>query len=114
VAYVYNPLIALKLDKSGGGAGSVENFSYTYVPEGTTVQVPETQEMFHTLPLVVDGTLDIDGAISQEVDYSLLAFSWRQIGETVTLRVKEARNFLFTSPLTIEGILAIDGTATEV
>jgi hypothetical protein len=117
MAYIFNPLLRIGLDITGdGGGGSVspENFSYFYITEGSVVNIPDNQEMLNASDLVIDGTLELDGNISQEVDYSLWAFGWNKIKDTLTLRVKNDRDLLFSSTLTIDGTLALDGRLIEV
>jgi multisubunit Na+/H+ antiporter MnhE subunit len=70
--------------------------------------------MYGSLPVEVDGTLTIDGAVTQEVDYSLWSFGWNIIPSTVSLRIKPERDLVFVSPLEIDGTLAIDGRLVEV
>jgi hypothetical protein len=112
----FNPITG-RLDLVGTGGtstGGPDNFSYKTIETGTTVNIPETQEMVHDSDIVIDGTLELDGTTSQLVDYSMWSFGWNTIPSTVALRVKEERDFLFVSPLTVDGILALDGRLIEV
>jgi len=53
-----NPLI-----RSGGGGGGLDNFSYETVPSGTTVTIPQYQQMIVVGGVNVEGTLDSIGEL---------------------------------------------------
>ena len=90
------------------------NFSYTKINTGDSVTIPEGQEMVFEQAVVVDGTLTIDGAITQLVNYTYWAYSWNRIASDVSLLIPQFRDMLVVPGLTVDGSLAVDGRLIEV
>jgi hypothetical protein len=82
--------IGTGLSSSDGGANgnfiisSPDNFSYKTIPTGSTITIPVNQQMLHTGDLTIDGTLFINGEVSQVVD-SFIAVSLAVSGSDVDI-----------------------------
>lgn len=115
MAFSFNPITGqLDLVGSSSGGASPDNFSYLSVADGETVEIPEGQQMLYDGSIVVDGTLDVSGEISEIVNYSDWSFGWNTIPADVSLYVQSFRDFLFSGTLTVEGSLTLDGNLIEV
>lgn len=67
MGFKFNPLTG-QLDLVGsGGTTSPQNFSYSTIVTGSTVIVPQYQQMLYVGPITVDGTLVIDGDIIEVI-----------------------------------------------
>lgn len=110
---IYNPFSGT-FDFVGGGSGptSADNFSYTKVE--TLVTIPENQEMVVSSPIVVDGTLEVTGKVTELVEWSDWSFSWNRIPSGKTIRVPIERDMLVFPGLKIDGVLALDGRLIEI
>lgn len=97
-----------------GGSSSPDNFSYQRIETGETVTIPTNQEMIVDGPVTLDGTLVVDGVVTEQVDYSLWSFGWNTIQANVSIRIPTERDLLFCSPLIIDGVLTVDGRLIEV
>lgn len=93
-------------------AGS--SFSFTLVPEGKTVTIPEGQEMVHGSDLMVLGNLMVEGSTFQVPEATDTGFGWTTIPGGIAVQVPVNRVLFYFSPFMVEGSLMVDGTLKEV
>jgi hypothetical protein len=60
MSVTFNPFTG-RFDFVGAASAATPNFSYKEVPEGTSVNIPENQQMIFDGPLLVKGDLLVSG-----------------------------------------------------
>ena len=96
------------------GESGPDNFSHKLIPEGSTVVIPENQQM------LIDGHLQVEGHLSvlgEVVDISARAkeqFFYDVINEGDVVVVEPNRLLLFKQHIQIDGHLRINGRLEQV
>lgn len=112
MSFRFNPITG-KLDLVGSAATpKADNFSYSLIPDGSSVTIPAGQHMLYR-DLRVLGALHVDGAIYEAAQDSL-EFSWTEIVEGQVVVVPSNRE-LFVSPgFVVRGDLRVTGRMREI
>jgi len=111
MAFKFNPLTG-QLDIVGAGSTSPDNFSYTLISSGASLEVPSGQLMIFTQDLMVEGNLIVSGDIL-DLDQKTFDF-WTNIPDTESVIVDPNRLMLFRSPFVVSGNIRVLGDLLEI
>jgi hypothetical protein len=107
----FNPL-GDPFDFTGGD--SAENFSHKFIPNGSSKEVPENQQMLFDGDLLVYGDLLVSGEIKEITDFGNDSFFYTKIISTENVTVNTNRLLLYKDNLMVDGNLLVYGTVAGV
>lgn len=113
MSFKFNPLTG-ELDLVGSGGDAERRFDIYKLPTGESLEIPENDQAFYSLPPIIEGDLMVSGYLLPVGSAEREEYFFTKIEQDKTIRVKKNRLLLYVQSLLVEGNLLVEGDLRSI